>query len=540
MARTPLMSKLQRWMQEHGAARAQGLTVTQWRDKSSSSNNSPPFGRREFLVGMGAMGVAGAWPRLTRAATNAPDIAIVGAGLAGLTCALRLADRGVRAQIYEASGRVGGRAFSNTSYWAQGQSSEWCGELIDTGHWTMRSLAKRFGLLVDDLLAAQPSDSEDTYYLGGRYYAKTQADADFKLAYDTVMADLTAAGYPTTFNRYTPAGQMLDHMTIYDWIESRIPGGHASLLGQLLDLAYAIEYGADTVDQSALNLLYLLGYQPNRKEMAVFGESDERFHIRGGNEQLPRVIAQHLGAGAVEHGMRLLRIKKTPGTRYQLTFATGGGTRDVLADYVVLALPFSVLREVDYAQAGFNARKHLAIQQLGRGRSAKTQLQFSQRIWSGAGPWPGVSNGSSYSDTGYQSGWDVTRGQPGTAGIMNFFSGGSVTGAMRSTSAFATAANARARADALDALQRAEAVFPGLTAHWNGKATQSVPHLHPLMRASYAYYRPGQYTAFGGYEGARQGGVLFAGDHTTQDFQGYMEGAASEGIRAGRDLLKLL
>ena len=61
-----------------------------------------------------------------------------------------------------------------------------------------------------------------------------------------------------------------------------------------------------------------------------------------------------------------------------------------------------------------------------------------------------------------------------------------------------------------------------------------------FAKHGYAYYRVGQYTAFGGYEGARQGGVLFAGDHTSQDFQGFMEGAATEGERAARDLLDLL
>jgi monoamine oxidase len=45
-----------------------------------------------------------------------------------------------------------------------------------------------------------------------------------------------------------------------------------------------------------------------------------------------------------------------------------------------------------------------------------------------------------------------------------------------------------------------------------------------------------QYTAFAGYEAVRQGGVLFAGEHTSIDFQGFMEGGAAEGRRAAREL----
>ena len=50
----------------------------------------------------------------------------------------------------------------------------------------------------------------------------------------------------------------------------------------------------------------------------------------------------------------------------------------------------------------------------------------------------------------------------------------------------------------------------------------------------------GQYTTFGGYERVRQGGVLFCGEHTSIDFQGFMEGAASEGTRAAKQLVRLL
>ncbi len=534
MARTPLLHTLRKLMRAAHAARAASVAAPR-------QTAELPVTRRNFLAGVGALTATAAWPGVARASARDARIAIVGGGIAGLTCALTLADRGIRATVYEASGRVGGRMYSNTAYWNDGQVSEWCGELIDSGHKTMQRLARRFGLVLDNLLEAQPVPSEDTYYFFGRYYPKAQADRDFAVLADAVLADLAAAGYPTTFDAFTPAGQVLDQMSIYDWIETRVPGGHTSALGQVLDVAYATEYGADTTDQSALNLIYLLGYQPDPSGFAVFGESDEALHIRGGNEQLPRAIARHLGENSIELGKRLVRIKQTARGGYRLTFKElGGETEDVQANHVVLALPFSVLREIDIARAGFDALKRQAIEQLGRARNAKTQLQFNTRLWNETGAWSGISTGSTYSDTGYQSSWEVTRAQPGDGGVINFFSGGSVTAAMSSTSAFATASNPRARNDAQAALQRAEVVYPGLSAQWNGKLTQSLPHLNPLMRAAYAYYRVGQYTAFGGYEGVRQAGVLFCGDHTSQDFQGFMEGAAGEGRRAGKELAKLL
>ena len=93
---------------------------------------------------------------------------------------------------------------------------------------------------------------------------------------------------------------------------SPIPGGHRSPLGALLDVAYVIEYGADSTEQSALNLIFLLCFQPNASSLSVFGESDEKFHVRGSNQQLPEAIARFLGADTVRLGHRLTRL--APGT----------------------------------------------------------------------------------------------------------------------------------------------------------------------------------------------------------------------------------
>ncbi len=500
-----------------------------------------PLTRRAILKGAGATAAAMTLSRSKIAfAAGQPRIAIIGAGISGLSAALTLADVGVASTVYESSGRIGGRMFSNTSYWDHGQVSEWGGELIDTGHATIRALAKRFDLHLDDLHKAEPSGSEETYFVSGHYYPKAQATLDFKPVHAALKQDTKAAGYPTTFDTSTPAGQALDAMSVYDWIESRVPGGHASPMGLLLDAAYNIEYGADTRDQSALNIVYLLGFQkPGVFE--VFGESDERFHIRGGNQQLPVAIANYLGVGSVvQTGMRMLSIARTSAGAYTLAFSTGNGTEVVTADMVILTLPFAVLRNLNYAQAGFDANKERAIQKLGRGRNGKLQLQFRNRIWNATGPWPGVATGSSFADTGYQSTWDVTRAQAGNKGILVDYTGGSTSTAMATQVAWGTAATPHVTSDAQRFLSQAEPVFPGLSNQWNGKATSSLPHLDPNLQLSYSFWKVGQYTSIAGYEGKRQNNVFFAGEHTSTDFQGFMEGGASEGVRAANEVLTSL
>ena len=543
MARTPLLGALRKLFREYRAADAAGLPLSGLREQRTAWRATTTLGltRRELLAGGTAGAIALTLPRHVRASGDEPTVVVVGAGIAGLTCALELADRGIASTVYEASGRIGGRMFTNTSYFAAGQVAEWGGELIDTGHRTIRKLARRFDLALDDLLEAQPPGSEDTYHFFGGYYPKAQADVDFEPVFDAVVADEASAPFPTTFDDFTAAGAALDVMSVYDWIESRVPGGHRSPLGMLLDTAYAIEYGADTTDQSSLNLIYLLAFQPRPSGLSIFGESDERFHIRGGNQQLPEAIADHLGLGdAVVTGRTLVGIKKTSSGRYRLTFEHGSSSTDVTADYVVLAIPFAVLRHLDLSEAGFDPLKLRAIEEQGRANNGKIQLQFTRRPWAKTGPWPGVSNGSSYADTGYQASWEATRAQSGARGILVGYSAGSVTDSLTSDKAFATASNAAVQADAVTTLAQVETVFPGLAREWNGKAILSLPKKSPLFRASYSFYRVGQYTTFAGYEAVRQGGVLFCGEHTSIDFQGFMEGGAAEGMRAAKELTRLI
>jgi monoamine oxidase len=207
---------------------------------------------------------------------------------------------------------------------------------------------------------------------------------------------------------------------------------------------------------------------------------------------------------------------------------------------VILTTPFPVLRTLDYSRAGFDDLKKTAITQLGAGRNAKLQLQFTSRYWNTPGPW-GVSNGSSYTDLGYQNTWDVTRAQAGSTGILVDYSGGSVAGGFTPRAPYSNADDDNQVAKYAKAfLSQLETVFPGVTKQWNGKATLSTPLRDPNLLCSYSYWRVGQYTSFSGYEGVAQGPVHFAGEHCSTDFQGYMEGGASEGNRAALEVFHAL
>ena len=276
MARTPLVVELQGLAQDHRLAGRWGIPVSAVRERRADIT------RRQFLKGgvAGAAGLAlaGPWSTAQSAFAASPRIGIIGAGISGLTAALTLQDAGISSTVYESSSRIGGRMHSDTSNWA-GQTSEWCGELIDQGHKTILHLAQRFGLATVNLLAGEPNGSEDTYYFFGRYYEKSQADNDFQPVHNALQRDAQAASYPTTYLINTPGGIALDNISVYEWIDRNVPGGHGSPMGQLLDVAYNIEYGAEIADQSSLNLLYLLAYS-GPGQFRIFGPSNEKYHVR--------------------------------------------------------------------------------------------------------------------------------------------------------------------------------------------------------------------------------------------------------------------
>ena len=511
MPRTPLMGSLQ-----DIAARVRA-DATHEQPRGSRGTT-----RREALA-LAAAGAASAAlaGRAVAAPTPGatPRTVVVGGGLAGLTAAYRLKQNGIDAQVHEASGRLGGRCWTGT---LGGQIYEHGGELIDQGHTQIRHLAGSLGLTLENLHQAEQNGTEPLFYFDGRPYTYVQATNDLKAIWQKIHSDLSAASFPTLYNVSTQRGRELDAMSIIDWINESVPGGVSSRLGQLLDVAYNIEYGAESKDQSSLNLLYLIGYS-GQGQLRIFGPSNEKYHVTGGNEQIVTRLAERL-PGQVTLGSELVAIARNADGSFALTFSQGGTRRQVTADKVVLALPFSILRSsVDWKKAGFNALKATAIREQGMGTNSKLHAQFSTRHWRALG-----CNADTFADTGYQSTWEVTRAQPGTAGILVDYTGGTIGASFGSGTAVARAQQF---------CSQLEPVLPGITSRFNGQAAVDFWPGIQFAKGSYSYWKVGQYTKFAGAERERSGNCHFAGEHTSVDFQGYLNGAVETGERAAAEIL---
>jgi monoamine oxidase len=482
--------------------------------------------RRGFLRDVAAAGAAttafGVIAQRARAAVPAGRVVVVGAGLAGLSAAYRLKQAGINAEVHEASERIGGRCWTLRGFFADGQIVERGGELIDQGHFAMRNLANELGFKLDNLLQAEQNGTEQSNWFDGARYSYEEATADLKAAWQKIHKDVSAASYPTLFDLSTPRGRELDAMSIVDWINETFEGGIDSKIGQLLDVAYTIEYGGESSEQSSLNLLYLLAYS-GQGNLRIFGPSNEKYHVAGGNDQVTTKLQQLL-AGQITTGSQLTAIRVTAAGRWELTFKQSTGTKTITADRVVLALPFSIMRSsVNFSRAGWEQLKEVAIREQGMGTNSKLHVQFRSRPWRSQG-----YNGETFSDRGYQNTWEVTRAQARASGILVNYTGGKIG---------ASFGSGTPESRAQQFLAQAEPVLPGITQAYNGRAAIEFWPGYEWTRGSYSYWKVGQYTKFAGMEGRRQGTCHFAGEHTSVDFQGYLNGAVETGERAASEIL---
>jgi monoamine oxidase len=451
-----------------------------------------------------------------------PRIAIVGAGVAGLNAAYKLQQAGLRSTIFEGANRTGGRMFTATNLLAEGLTTELGGEFIDSDHEEMLNLMKEFGLERLDTRAPEAASlTPETYFINGRHYTQAQAARAFVPIAKRILADYDALGDVVDY-KTEGGGTTIDRQSIAQYLDGI---GVSGWMRELLDVAYVTEYGLDAGEQSALNFVFLIGTGDleDPEAFMLLGESDERYKVRGGNQQIVDELAKR-----VEPGIRRLhRLEaiRSNGQGFMLTFQADGKAVDEAADVVILTVPFSILRDVKL-EMPLPEIKQRAIRELGYGMNAKVLVGFTSRIWEKLG-----YSGATYSDQPFQLAWANSLLQPGSAGGLTLYSGGKPAMDIGQGSAEAAAARL------MPGIERA---YPGATAQRNGRVSRFHWPTFPWTKGSYSCYKPGQWTTIAGAEALPVGNLFFAGEHCSYDFQGYMNGAAQSGADTARDVMAAL
>jgi monoamine oxidase len=459
------------------------------------------------------------------------SVGIVGGGVAGLLVAYRLMKAGRPFTLYEASDRFGGRMFTKRNFTADGLFCELGGELVDTGHKEIIALADELGIGVQRLAPEDRPDA-DIYDIGGRLYrSKDFIDPETgKGAFVPLAAKIAAdqALLLTADDEWTDKARALDAMSLKDYLAALRPLSEQWAIDALA-LAYHAEYGIPIDKQSALNLVDFIGVE-TAEEFALFGDSDELYRVKGGSGSLPEALyAAIRDKGEIKAGHALSGLGSGQ-TGLVLQFATASGAVEERKEEVVLALPFTRLREALGLDAlGLSPAKLKAIRELGYGDNAKIMTATKGRPWKKPSASGFSFTGGVYSDRGFDIVWDASRGQEGESGVLTNF--------MASTPG---EEGVGARVRLLD--EGLKALHPETGAALDpSRRAVMLWGRHPQTKGSYAGPLVGQYTTLveAGAPAELGGRLHFAGEHTSASAMGFMNGAVESAERVAREILKI-
>jgi monoamine oxidase len=461
---------------------------------------------------------------------TAPRVAIVGAGLAGLRCAHQLwteAGTPIASTVYEAnSERPGGRCWSLRDFFGAGSVNEHGGSFIDTRHIRMRRLVAQLGLELEVVGGGDLPQGQEIYFIDGAYYTRAEAIEDWQ---SVGFHAFRAASHRLR----SPAGEAaLDAMSVTEWLDSTEITS-TSRLGRLMLANAVTENGGDPQDMSALDLIEITAPSP-RKTLELLPGDDERYHVIGGNDQLITRMIAAMPAQTVQLEHELVAVRQHADRTISLSFAVGASTREVIADLVVLALPFSTLRNADLSQSGLSIAKRNVIETFGMGSNAKLHVEVAHKTW------PALAfSGATYGEwDSYCCAWDdsVPQGASASPAMLLGFPGGDPG----RTGLTGQAHGPAPAADVATFLAQIEPVYPGTRAAYTGRAYEDHWALDPWVLGAYSYCRVGQAATFGHIAGLAQRAIHFAGEHTSVSHQGFLEGAVESGERAARQLLKVV
>ena len=516
--------------------------------------------RRRFLWGTGAAVVAAA-PVLAGSSAAADPrrrvarresvarhqsgrVAIFGSGISGLGCAYRLwVKHGITASVYEYNALPGGRIRTLRGFFDDDQLVEEHAEFVNPEHTATLALARSLSLSLDntDEYPSGTHPKDETLRFQGKPWSQKQVNADWhdwgwKLFHD---AAFVTAPWPQLYNNNNPGGRELDRMSVSEWIDKNIPGGMASDFGALCVSATLDEFGGPPEEQSALNLVYLLGEDDSRSDgfqprvTPVLAGADEKWHIHGGTDLLISGLIDRLPAGTVGLGQELVALRAGASGGYTCTVQSGATTTEVTADHVVLALPFTRLRSIDLSGLDIGPLHLRAIAVEPLGSNAKFFVQCSSRVWNH----PDGADGNAYCGGVVQGAWDPTAYQAGTAGILAALPGGSIGQNWGSRYGLTTYRGSPPEAMTGDYLHQFNQLFPGVSDAYNGRSFYVWSTGDPHILGAYSYLKVGQYTAFNGIQGQREDNLHFAGEQTSVNFQGYIEGGLLSGYRCADEIV---
>ena len=463
------------------------------------------------------------------------DVAIVGAGLAGLVAARRLAAAGKRPLVVEARDRVGGRVLNEEI--GDGKVVEVGGQWIGPTQERLAALAAELGV------GTFPTHDEGRHLIeiAGRRtsYAGALTDARLSLLRDLsraisplALADLEQARarldrmareVPLEAPWMAPRAASWDGQTFATWVARNTRTAAAR---SLFALATEAVWAAEPSDVSLLHVLFYTrsGGGFNSLVGTGGGAQQDRFH--GGSQRIPLSMAAELGAECLRLEAPVRRIEHgAGGVVLHADGPEGEGGLSVRARRAIVAVPPTLAGRIAY-DPPLPAQRDQLTQRMPQGTVIKTMAIYERPFWREEG-----FSGQATSDAGPARVVFDNSPPDGSPGVLLGFLEGRLA----------------RQWGARPAGERRDAVLAGHARHFGDRAARPERFLERVWadeewtRGCYGcLMTPGGWTEYGRSLRAPIGPIHWAGAETATVWNGYMDGAVQSGERAAAEILSAL
>ena len=454
-------------------------------------------------------------------------VAVIGAGLAGLSAAYELALQGYEVEIFEARNRVGGRTWTINGV-VKNKSMDGGAELIGENHPLWLHYAELFDLELTDALDYGNSPT----VVNGRTLSDTESskltdDLETLIKKLTDYAEVVVDPFEPWMN---PNAPKLDSLSLAQWLSAVDADDDAkAALRELLEA----DGGVEAEQQSLLAVLAMI----RGGGLDRFWTDSELHRCKGGSQSLSKKF--------VDAFAKMPAIKLHPHTQVcgialrqdevvlfhkKLKIPANGvdpkplqicpqDATETRFDLAVLAIPPSAWYTIPRVEpADLKQRLHPSVLPQ-MGSNVKNLMALNRRFWRDSGLGPSLTSDGLVDMT-----WETTemdRDDAAQFGLVAF------SGAKKAT----TLSNQTAAARAKDYIRELEPVYHRYKAELRGYRFMNWPQ-EAWTKASYCFPAPGDVTKWGPiYKSGIDNRLHFAGEHTCYAYMGYMEGALSSGYR---------